>query len=114
MIFFPISFSGDVSNAELLALLGGFGFLFSAIQAAALEHAALRAAPWDVRMAGPLLLYVAAMLAFYSLVRRVSRLQRSFARPLLCAASHIVCTNDFRLCAMPPRLSSTASRRAQT
>lgn len=65
---------GDVSNIELLALLGFFGAILSAAQAGAIEHSALRAAPWDWQMMGPLLLYVAALLAFYSLVPSVLRL----------------------------------------
>lgn len=39
--------TGDVSNAELLALLGVFGAIFSAAQAGAIEHTVLRDAPWD-------------------------------------------------------------------
>jgi Solute carrier family 35 len=38
---------GHVSNAELLALLGVFGSIFSLVQAGILEHSALRDAPWN-------------------------------------------------------------------
>jgi solute carrier family 35 protein F1/2 len=65
---------GHVSNAELLALLGVFGSIFSLVQAGILEHSALRDAPWNWQMFGPLLLYVTTLLAFYSLVPVVLRL----------------------------------------
>jgi Solute carrier family 35 len=38
---------GHVSNAELLALLGVFGSIFSLVQAGILEHSALQDAPWN-------------------------------------------------------------------
>lgn len=44
--------AGHVSNAELLALLGVFGSIFSLVQAGILEHSALRDAPWNWQVSG--------------------------------------------------------------
>ncbi|BDA51211.1 Solute carrier family 35 member F1 [Coccomyxa sp. Obi] len=59
------------TTVEVLALMGAFGFVWSCLQAAALEGRQLRTVVWTPEVIGLLAGYTGALFAFYSLVPSV-------------------------------------------
>lgn len=71
----------DTAPRELLAGVGGFGFLFACVQSVAYERSTLAVAAWNPAIALLVLLYGAALFCFYALVPHMLCESGSAVRP---------------------------------